>query len=439
MSLRSYIMPYMAATISSPLLKQAKRQLIELKRRLLHQPHNIQVFLKLDDPYSFLLVQVLEDIAKRFQVNIQCYTVLSLPEEMFPEHQLWNQNAIKDAQWLASLYGLNYPTEQQLTALEEKKINPYLSALLHAENSSNNLHEMKEIFFTYWMDKELFNENITTETNLDSGLATQLKLNEHRLHQLGHYFSAMIYYAGEWYWGLDRLDHLEKRLNDLNLSTSQPPEIHFDKTWNTPKTSKSSTTTAHALEIFFSARSPYSYLGLERAAELCRRLNIDLIIKPVLPMVMRGMTVPDAKKMYIFLDTKREAEKLGIPYGKVADPLGAGVERCYALFNYAQSEGKALDYLLSYARRVNAQGVRSETDCGLKEIVEGAGLSWYTARHFLEDDSWRVWAQENVDDMLSAGQWGVPAFRYGKLMVWGQDRLYQIEQEVLGYSAPSND
>jgi 2-hydroxychromene-2-carboxylate isomerase len=41
-----------------------------------------------------------------------------------------------------------------------------------------------------------------------------------RLRQrLGHYLGAMLYYGGEWYWGVDRLQYLESRLQSLGLQT----------------------------------------------------------------------------------------------------------------------------------------------------------------------------------------------------------------------------
>ena len=46
--------------------------------------------------------------------------------------------------------------------------------------------------------------------------------------------------------------------------------------------------------------------------------------------------VPKSKRMYILYDVNREASALRIPFGKVADPLGRGVERCYALYEYAK-------------------------------------------------------------------------------------------------------
>ena len=148
----------------------------------------------------------------------------------------------------------------------------------------------------------------------------------------------------------------------------------------------------------------------------------------MLPMMMRGMNVPTTKKMYIFLDTKREADKLGIPYGFVADPLGPAVERCYALFDFACREGKRDEYLLSFGRGVNAEGIRAETDSGMKKILERAGLDWEQAKPLLNNTDWQTWAQENLDEMFAMGCWGVPSFRYGEMPFWGQDRLGIIEQ-----------
>ena len=155
----------------------------------------------------------------------------------------------------------------------------------------------------------------------------------------------MTRFLGEWFWGVDRLDHLERCLNEQGLNRDVPDAVLFTRTWSDLMSSVPSPADGHratdtTLEVFFSIRSPYSYLGLERAIQLANAWNIPLQLRPVLPMLMRGQSVPDAKKWYIFHDTKREANKLGIPYGFVADPLGSGVERCYALFEYARSLGR---------------------------------------------------------------------------------------------------
>jgi 2-hydroxychromene-2-carboxylate isomerase len=138
--------------------------------------------------------------------------------------------------------------------------------------------------------------------------------------------------------------------------------------------------------------------------------------------------------MYIFHDTKREAKKLGIDYGFVADPLGKGVENCYVLFRYAQSLGCEQNYLLNYSRAVNAQGIHSDTYEGLKIIVQRSGMDWEQAKILLNDHDaekeWQLWAEENRQEMLGLGSWGVPTFQYGDLVLWGQDRVGIIEKEI---------
>jgi len=429
MTIKSLIMPHLAATLSSPALKSARRGVHAARRRLRRHIHTLDVFLKLDDPYSFLLIQVLPQLSQRFDIDVHLHTVETLPAEMFPEQALWTQHAFDDAKWLSSIYELDFPSD-----VPSQSVASCLPALLEAE-MRRDLHAMTTVFRAFWLgDSDLPSAAQTNETG------ARLAANEALLEKLGHYNSAMIYCDGEWYWGLDRLDHLESRLMEEGAARSTAESMRFNRTWKPLCSGDAESVAGDAkkpaeLVMYLSARSPYSFLGLELAAALCERQQIDLIIKPVLPMVMRGMPVPKNKKMYIFLDTKREADKLGIPYGRVADPLGAGVERCYALFDYARSQGKERDFLLSFARRVNAEGVRSEMDSGMRQIVEQAGLDWREAKPLLATchdagAGWRDWAQKNLDELYRFGQWGVPCFRYRDLCVWGQDRLYRIEKKV---------
>ncbi|MDA0705161.1 MAG: hypothetical protein O2805_00695 [Proteobacteria bacterium] len=92
------------------------------------------------------------------------------------------------------------------------------------------------------------------------------------------------------------------------------------------------------LEFFFSFRSPYSYLALQRAFRIADAFGLAIRVRPVLPMVMRGLPVPKSKLRYIASDAVREAERLKIPFGRFADPMGAGVERCLAVYAYSRKE-----------------------------------------------------------------------------------------------------
>lgn len=60
------------------------------------------------------------------------------------------------------------------------------------------------------------------------------------------------------------------------------------------------------LEFFFSFRSPYSYLAAPRAFALAGRFDVEVVFRGVIPMAMRGQSVPVAKRLHTMRDTKRE-------------------------------------------------------------------------------------------------------------------------------------
>jgi len=156
----------------------------------------------------------------------------------------------------------------------------------------------------------------------------------------------------------------------------------------------------------------------------------------VLPMVMRGLPVPRAKQLYITLDTKREAEDAGVPFGRVADPVGRPVERAFSLYPWARERSRAPELLLSFARAAFAEGVDTGSDAGLRFVVERAGLAWDEARGHLDGDGWRAELEQNRLAMFELGLWGVPSFclrdAAGNALysTWGQDRLWRVEQEI---------
>jgi len=120
-----------------------------------------------------------------------------------------------------------------------------------------------------------------------------------------------------------------------------------------------------------------------------------------------------------------------VPFGKVCDPVGAGVERCMAIWPFAEKEGRLREWLRAAATGIWSQGINAASDNGLKFLVENAGLDWNRARRWLDDDDWREQAEANRNAMMAAGSWGVPSFMTQDDMTWGQDRFAIIEQRLL--------
>jgi 2-hydroxychromene-2-carboxylate isomerase len=136
------------------------------------------------------------------------------------------------------------------------------------------------------------------------------------------------------------------------------------------------------------------------------------------------------KQIYFMLDASREAKRAGVPFGKIADPLGKPVERGYSLLPWARESGRGFEYVQSFMRAVWSEGVDAGANEGLRRIVDRAGLEWNAARTILGNDEWRAEAEANRVEMVQLGLWGVPCVRIGETAVWGQDRLWVAEDAL---------
>jgi 2-hydroxychromene-2-carboxylate isomerase len=248
----------------------------------------------------------------------------------------------------------------------------------------------------------------------------------------GHYLGGTFYYAGEWYWGLDRLHFLEERLRDEGLcrNPSAPLIAPVHEVALAPLAGPRAAP-GTTLDYFLSFRSPYTYLALPRVRALAAHHGAELRLRFVLPMVMRGLPVPVEKRLYIVSDVAREAQRLGMAFGNAVDPVGKPVERGYALLNRAIAAGKGIEFAASFLQGVWADGLDAGSDAGLNAIAARAGFDAAWVQAALPDTGWQAVAAANREDLLAQELWGVPSFRVNDLPGhWGQDRLWVIEQEL---------
>ncbi|MEL7547089.1 MAG: DsbA family protein, partial [Pseudomonadota bacterium] len=260
----------------------------------------------------------------------------------------------------------------------------------------------------------------------------KLKSGDARRNELNHYLGGTIFYEGEWYWGVDRIQYLEDRLRGLGLGEAGQPFIYSQPI--VPE-GEGGPATGVDLHYYASFRSPYTYIAVDRVKALADAYGANLKIRFVLPMVMRGLTVPRRKGGYIIKDVAREANRIGVPFGKIADPVGKPVERAYSILPWAIEQGRGYEFTRSFLAHVWSKGTDAGSDRGLKTITEEAGLSWDHARKLIGTEDWKPIEDANQEEMLSYGQWGVPSFRVGDVMVWGQDRLWVIENELKRHQA----
>ena len=181
------------------------------------------------------------------------------------------------------------------------------------------------------------------------------------------------------------------------------------------------------VDYFFSFRSPYSYLSGPRAFALPDRFDVELAFHGVIPMAMRGQAVPRAKQLHTLRDVAREAGRLGMPFGRIHDPIGRGAMRCLVMSEHAIDSGREREFVLSASRGIWGEAVDVASDPGLRKVCERAGLDWAACQQALTDETLRARVEKNTDALMELGHWGVPVFVLDGELFWGQDRIEDLE------------
>ena len=195
-------------------------------------------------------------------------------------------------------------------------------------------------------------------------------------------------------------------------------------------------------DLFWSFRSPYSYLVTKRLVALERDHDVKAVVRPVYPIAVR---IPGFFKQvnpmwppYLMKDTRRIAEMEGLPYawpspdpilmdmksGEVAtdQPYISRLTRAGVL---AAERGQGLAFL-DEVSSVIFGGVKNwhEGD-HLRNAAKRAGLDMdeLDGTAAKEADRLEAAIAENEAAQKAAGHWGVPLMAFEGEPFFGQDRV----------------
>ncbi|MDD9876197.1 MAG: DsbA family protein [Magnetovibrio sp.] len=197
------------------------------------------------------------------------------------------------------------------------------------------------------------------------------------------------------------------------------------------------------VELYWSFRSPYCYLALDRVIALAKRDDVELALRHVWPGAMRRERyfshLHPNYPTYHRMDTVRLAEQLGVPYGRPRpDPLKFDKEtrepaaeqphigRLTRMGVLTAEAGSGLAFL-DHVMRLIWSGTVDGWDQGphLSRAIAGAGLDAedLEARQAAERARLDAEIDANGAALEAAGHWGVPCFVLGGEPFFGQDRL----------------
>ncbi|MDH5240198.1 MAG: DsbA family protein [Gammaproteobacteria bacterium] len=409
------------------------RWLAEKHRQLTGRKHVVSVFLQLDDPYSYILSHYLPSFAASYDIELRLYLSEALGDEYQPAPEMLAEYAVTDCTRLALELGISFLDKGSLPPTEHRV--GLTNAVASAAGSATFDEDLRRALAIFWRGNTAAAANMSQAPESRHRADTIIAESQALLKKLGHYNSAMLHYAGEWYWGVDRLHYLLERLDRLGVTKASGPDPQLASIKQTMKASLPVKPPAAAkdlppIEFFHSFRSPYSYLGLQRTCAVADAFGLEVKFRPVLPMVQSGMKVPRAKLLYIVKDAEREARRRNIPFGKIADPVGPGALRCLAVYCYAESERRARDFLLNAGNAIWAEGIDVASDKGMRKVTGRSGLFWPGVKAAMQNEDWREEIEGNRESMMSSGSWGVPTVRMGDFIVWGQDRDWMLARHI---------
>ncbi|NIP14215.1 MAG: 2-hydroxychromene-2-carboxylate isomerase [Pseudomonadales bacterium] len=384
----------------------------------------VHYFHQVDDPYSQLAVQKLDELRARYDLAFRPHLV-SKPDDAYQgsaaHFDRWGR---RDAASVAGDYGTRFAPIVEAPPPDAVGLaNRLLCRHLDQDDFADTALSVGEAL---WSGQPI-------DASAEAGAGERAVAEGNALRRsLGHYQGAMFYFEGEWFWGIDRIRLLERRLIDEGFDSSDALCV--------PEPTPTDTTGLDAsgvlLEYFPSLRSPYTAIGHARVVDLIARSGVAIRVRPVMPMLMRGIPAPREKQRYIITDAAREGRAHDVPFGSIVDPFGDPVKRAFALLPGAAALGRELDFVTAYLDAAWFDGTDITTESGLRIVAAKAGLDWEALTRADPHESWEAILEDNLNTLLEENLWGVPSFRVSgggddkAFACWGQDRIWRVENEI---------
>ena len=205
------------------------------------------------------------------------------------------------------------------------------------------------------------------------------------------------------------------------------------------------------IDLYFSYRSPYSYLILPRMIKLKEKYDIEINFKVVYPIAIRMPEWFEGKNFFTFfffkmIDMRLQAKKLGIPFtsklkpdpirqnimtGKISSHQPYIFDICH-LGQMAQMKGVGMEFAFEVSSLIFGGVENWNTDENLSAAAKKVGLDLNQLRESVNVHEEEIIEQikQNQVDQLNAGHHGVPLTVIGDKHFFGQDQFDKIMETL---------
>ncbi|MFW2421324.1 MAG: 2-hydroxychromene-2-carboxylate isomerase [Porticoccaceae bacterium] len=195
-----------------------------------------------------------------------------------------------------------------------------------------------------------------------------------------------------------------------------------------------------SVDVFWSFRSPYSYFVTPDLIRLRQDFDVDLHLRPVLPIAVRAketlFSADQRRVQYIIRDASRRAEFLGMKYGFPSpDPIVQDLKtfevaesqpyifRLTGLGIEAARRGRGVEFAYQISHLIWSGEPGWDKGDKLDKATAAAGLDLAELDAAILAEDPRPKIEANHAALEAAGHWGVPTMVLDDEPFFGQDRV----------------
>lgn len=200
------------------------------------------------------------------------------------------------------------------------------------------------------------------------------------------------------------------------------------------------------VECFYTLSSPWMYLGGKQLSEILKRHGATLVLKPFdFRLVVKHTggiplrTRPEPRQDYHALELDRWSRHLGVPiklkpkHYPPTDPMNAGRMVMAA-------QGRGLDAMALSQALLRGLWLEDRDIADPRAriaIADDEGFPGEALHREEQSSSVEAEWDRNNQEAVQRGVFGAPTFFCGDLWIWGQDRLFFLDDYLAGKAVQS--
>ena len=193
------------------LVKKARVE-FETERQESCAPHTVIYFHKVDDPYSALTIEYVDKIISSYDLVLKPILVGEENPETIHEPTLYSDYCLRDVNRIADYYGVEFSSN----SYPKKNLINLANSILTAVDETDFVDIARKVSKLLWLhDQKSLKELALKHQASSDTVIKRLDQGNTLRNEKDYYFGSAFYYGKELYWGVDRINYLEERLDEL--------------------------------------------------------------------------------------------------------------------------------------------------------------------------------------------------------------------------------